>query len=451
MINKIKKKIKNLLDSTVRYLINTGTRFRMPLLCAIGWRLGLRKKDTIKQRKWTRRKFLVLAKSGGVDDIEAAYDRQDPDYAVLLMPRRLVKIIFNHYLDSETLSDLKYLNDDETIESKKLEYRAFLEKVVKRFRLLFGLDAMAQFNILYYAERELAAACTNVNVAFVTVYKENLRSKEAWNEVTGSFQGTIDTYRGWKIAVYNADAKQMLIESGIAKPWQITVTGCPRMDFSHSYRNNHRERSKNPVFLYYMITPIAGLTGSISKEEMKRLNWNKMIDKVNATIVKFASEHPEVRMIAKGKTGYSTRQIDRFGGDLPSNFEVIKDGAGHKLLEQADVVIGFNSTAVLEAVAAGIPTIVPHIFTDYENRLVPYVHPVKGAVHAPESEAELEETILELAKNGKHFTELEQGQKDVLDDLMFNSDGKAGERLKQFLDEAMEAGCRQNLQIDRQG
>ncbi len=436
IIRKVKGIPKKAQNALPHLFITWGNNLKLPVLCAVGWRLALRKKQSISDKKWSRKKLIILSKSGGVQDIEAAYAVNNPDYCVSFLPRVCIKMTCRKYLGRK-VTDLNYLSNDEELEKSKIEYRKFLEKVLQRFKALFGLSAVLQFNIVYYAERELAAACSSIGIPFVTAYKENLRSKEAWRKVPGDIKKNVGKYNGYKIAVYNVDAKNALIESGVVEPWQITVTGCARMDYSHRLRENISTRKKNNsvTIVYYMIVPVAGLTILFNEQELQTKNWNELIKKVNKTILNFAKSNNTVSIIAKGKTGYSEEQISDFGKIIPDNITIKQDGVGHDLLKQADVVIGFNTTAVLEAIAAGIPTIIPHIFSEKEKDLIPYAHEVCGAANCPITEKEFKEILIDLTQQIPFFRHLNDDQKETLNRLMGNPDGKAGIRLKIFLDD----------------
>lgn len=419
----------------------------MPLLGAIGWRMGMRRRRSFKSGSLTRNKLIVLAKSAGVEDVERAFEEGEPAYAVFYLPRTLVKDSFRHFL-SNRVTDSCYFSDDEAVEVLKKAYRDYLSKVLICFDKYFGIGAVAQFNMVYRAEREFASACTALGIPFFTLYKENLRSQATWHESVPVFRTVVGRYAGWKIAVYNESAKACLIESEVVKPSQVEVVGCARMDYSHLLRANRVSAGPRHV-LYYMISPQAGLGFLMKKggrfygQEKYGANgvsWFDLIAETNAAFLHIARTHPEISFVVKVKTGASQMQVEALGADVPENVQIVEGGVGHNLLIDASVVIAFNSTTVLEAVAAGVPVIVPHIFSDREEPLKPYVLEVCEAVFCPETRVELEAMIIEFAKKDSRYTELSSGQKEVLDRLLGNPDGQAGRRLKKFIDDIMVDG-----------
>lgn len=159
-----------------RAIVRQGLNSGWPILVALGWRLGMstRRRNT-KTRKFGRTKLVVLSKFGGVEDIEAAYSDQAAFYVVLFLRREIVKQSGRFFLEGR-VSDTNYHSTDRALEEAKQRYRAHLSQVLFWFRRIFGLSAMVQFNLAYWAERELAAACVGRGVRFVADYKESLWS-----------------------------------------------------------------------------------------------------------------------------------------------------------------------------------------------------------------------------------------------------------------------------------
>lgn len=447
---------KILLRIIIPSMVYLGLWLNMPMLSAIAWRLGLSRRKTIRSSSITGRKLVILTKAGGIEDIEAAYSENFSEYPIFVMERRIFMLTFSHFLgkNKSKITDMNYYTSDSDVESAKKAYQKHLLAVLKVFDAFFSVGAFLQFNILYYAERELAFVCSKIGIPFVSVYKENLKSEAAWKQMSNVFRISARRFYGWKIAVYNENARRCLIDSGVSKPWQVIVTGCARMDYSHKIRNNiamnHQYGVESPksYILYYLSVPHQSLPFVIDEnviigkgivnEQGVLVNWGDMIDLVNGVVIKIANDYPDLNIIVKTKLGFTNKQIEKFGNNIPKNLKIVKDGTGHHLLKFASVVIGFNSTTVLEAVAAGVPTIVPHIFTRELMRIAPYAHEVCNAVFCINTTEKLEKNIVKFAKQNTRYPKLNESQKNVLDHFMRNSDGRAGRRLKKFIDEAMQ-------------
>ena len=428
-------------------LVDLSHFLNMPLLTAVAWRLSLKEMNNISHKGSAAKKLIVLAKSGGIDDLEAAFTSLPANFKIYILPRITVRRTFLYYLEGR-VSDGQYLTTNKETERLKLEYRAYLCKVLKNFQSLFGCDALLQFNFIYHAERELAAASSELGIPFLCSYKECLRTAAFWQETEDWYQKSIGTFQGWKIAVYNEQARESIIRSGVAEPWQVETVGCARLDYSHNLRTADATDTPRRVVLYYLIQDTVGLpyfNGCFRKEGENieeresgpRLTWCSLVQRTNAAILRFAKDNPGFDFVFKGKTGFSSIQRERLGESLPNNITVLCDGTGNHLLKQTAVVIGWNTTAVLESIASGLPTIIPMLLCDDDSFLKPYILDLNGAVIQATSPEELEQALLHAVKNQKISRELSDSQKHVLKKYLGNDDGLSGERLRKFIEDAV--------------
>lgn len=451
MLATLKEKLPLSRETVVSFLLNQGLRRNWPIIVAVAWRVAMQPSHVVGFRRFRRKKLVVIAKSAGNQDVENAFLSDGPRYQVLFLPRQVVAQSGRHWLQ-ERVSDISYQSADPQLENDKAQYRHHLRQVLIWFDRIFGLSAIAQFNILYWAERELSAACVELGFRFVAIHKECNWSPAVLNQKINLYATSAGLFEGSAISVYNNKTKEIFLAAGIANSSQIYVSGCARADESHRLRSAQNLPQGNTV-LFYMIDPTASLprfkderTGCWKKgvpaSDFFIDDWSEMVSKVNQAIIELAECHKDTFFICKAKEGFQKKQkaalldatpLDR----LPENIELITNGIGHKLLPQASLVIGFNTTAVLEAMAAGIPVIVPNIFSERESRIVGYAHDINDGAMVPTSQLELKSMVLKIIGNPIRYCNLTSGQEQVLDFMLGNSDGKAGMRLRSFLDKAV--------------
>ena len=73
---------------------------------------------------------------------------------------------------------------------------------------------------------------------------------------------------------------------------------------------------------------------------------------------KFALKNPKVSIIIKIKTGETPNRKEYV--KLPENIKIHYFGVGHKLLKESKVVIAWNTTSILEAIAANRFVLLPY-------------------------------------------------------------------------------------------
>ena len=452
MVHLIKNKIKDVASFSQLFISSTtvkiGLYLNLPLLVAIGWRLAMRPSFKAKAKFFGRRKLVVLAKSAGVQDIESAYLKDKANYAVLFLPRSILVLSANVFRIQERVTSVKYHSNDKQLEKDKEKYRDHFISVLYWFKKIFGVSTIIQFNIIYSVERELANACSQSEINFVTLHKECNWSPGNVNSLVNLYSQSVPSYSGNAIAVYNLKCKDIFVKSKIIDEKLIHVVGCARLDESHRMRLEHKKLTTSTV-LYYLIEPIAGPLYTIMKDgsfipgikinDGSIVTWFEMIKTVNNALIELASDNTDINFICEGKANMGDEQAKILMGasglsSLPNNIQLITDGIGHKLIQKASVVIGFNTTAVFEAIAAGVPTIVPNIFSKSEQKIIDYTHQVNDGVQVPKTVKELKNIVLKTLENGTRSVNLSQGQKKTLDRLVGNSDGKSGERFRRFLD-----------------
>jgi len=399
------------------------------LFTAIIWRISLRKIHDGGVR-FGRKKVILLSRAGGNEDVQNALNYAVKPCSYYLFPRSLLKQIFTIYLDG-LVSDGDYRNLTPDIEHKKMLYREHLTKVLGWFNKLFGLNAFIEFNITYYAEKELAEAAKLHKIRFITIHKECIKTESAsksWAEFLRErhYKFNIDS-----IAVYNEVTRNALLESGLAEKKNIAVTGCSRVDLAHQQRLK-RNRLVNKKLVYFMMQNNAGI--GFKKEGFKD-DFEALSVKVTQELIDLACQNPDVEFIFKAKIALFELQKKFLNGDeVPPNIKIVCEDLVHDLLAEASVVVGFNTTANFEAIASGCQVVSPELFSEVPSSLKSYIFSLNEAAYLPVNEEEFRKTVNELLAKNKFNRELSDAKIRLLNDAVGNGDGKAGERLMQQIE-----------------
>ena len=140
--------------------------------------MNLRKIKKISWKSEKRKfKFIVLGKSGGLEDLYNSQIKNNKNIEFYLLPRPFIKAIFKFFNDdSKNIGDYKYFDPSSEIISAKKRYRSSLVKIVNILKEEFKIDAFISFNFNYFAERELHGACKTLKIKFKILHKENIYS-----------------------------------------------------------------------------------------------------------------------------------------------------------------------------------------------------------------------------------------------------------------------------------
>lgn len=384
------------------------------------------------------------------EDVVASFGDGDNFRIVMpsyMMIKGLADGFFPPYID-----DNNYRSSNPEIEDCKRAYRKFLTRMWTKLRRYIQVDVVVTGNFAYFAERELATAVEDVGTPFIAMYKECLKvpgevefAKSLYRERRGPFTGR-------RVLVYNNIERELQIEAGIVEPEQITVCGMPRLDRVHRWRKANAGlivvKTLRPQILFFSFSPTAalpriprrpnaGVPGNLEKLDpsFEDLSWKEMTRATYEAILCLARETPEVDVVIKSKVG--RRDQDQLGqflgafGNLPSNVRVVVGGDPLDLIAASQVACGFNSTALMEAIAAGVSVVVPQFEEALEERMQPYIVDMEDAVYYARSPEQLVSRLREEALTMRPVpAELGEAQLRVLNRWVGNTDGRAGERVR---------------------
>jgi hypothetical protein len=444
-------------------LIGCLTRLRRPWLVSRAL-LAVTKKlefsSTRSPHPQPYRRILVLSsnKAGVLQDIEETFANAH-DYELAIWPSYALRAIARAML-APGLSHDRYITNDPAIEATKSNYRRFLKEVWRHFTTGHPVDAVIGVNFGYYVQREFAAALEESGTPFIVLQKENLngitpRRADFWRVVYEKGRGK---FAGRKILVYNDIERELQISSGIIEPNNVIVTGMPRLDRVHQWRRaNAGSEIQRRQVLFFGFSRKDKVPGrSIKKlkakgllstaaeleeasQQWSELGWDELCTGACQGIAEFARSRPDVQVIVKTKGQTiqieETTELLKNGGELPSNIQVVKGGDPFELIAQSSVVVGFNTTGLIEAVAAGKPTVVPWFGEVHNETLRDIILDLADAVDYAHSPAELVERISICIETGITVpAELPESSVKMLRRLVGNDDGAASARVLRAVD-----------------
>jgi len=400
------------------------------------------------------KKLLLLSKRGLFEDAASAFenDQRFETWYLDMVGIKPFKAMISAFLPPE-IDDFNYLSDDPKLEAGKQAYRDFSVAVLRQFLARMPFDAVLTASFSYYAEREVAAAFEHLGVPFIALHKENLKTPGIFKFYEEVYRTRRGPFHGRRILVYNRIEKELQISAGIAPAKHITVTGMPRLDRIHKWRESHNwsrpdtdesVRTDSQV-LFFAFGPKTGLPRMARKlgfgmpegleqfgDERDQLSWDELARSYHQAAVKIARQMPNTRVVVKAKpVPFEVETIRKLlGGELPKNLTLISSGDPLKLILDSRVVCGFRTTALLEVIAAGKPLIVPHFAEAKIPQLSEFIFDVDSAAEYAESEDDIVSRVrYHLKKAAGSRIKLNSEETAVLEKWTGNSDGKAGARV----------------------
>ena len=421
-------------------------RRRMPGLAALFCRITLR---TLKETRLPNIEkvytMLILPRVIFTEDVVSSFG-EGGEYRILMPLHSMIKALADGFLPLD-LDSNTYRTDDPAVKECKRAYREFLTRMWAKLQPYIQVDVVVTASFAYYAERELATALESLGIPFIAMFKESFKSPGYVDFAVKLYRERRGPFTGRRILVYNDIEREIQIDSGIIDPERVTVCGMPRLDRIHRWRRANAGKetpnTQRPQILFFSFIPSVALPriprkgGNADKlnPSLENLSWHELTRLTYQAILRLAEETPEVDIVIKSKVGTRDReQMYELLGDihlLPGNVKIVVGGDPFELITQCQVVCGFNTTALLEAMAAGKLIIIPRFAEVLDERMFPYIVDLGGAVDYARSPEELITRLREEAIARRSVPEeLDAGTIRVLDHWVGNSDGRASERVR---------------------
>ena len=424
------KFIYNFRKSLSLFLLSIALRIKNHELCALILWFNIRKLKKIKFTNKNTKKILVFSKSGGNEDLRESFQIYKKNNIIFFwIPRSFLKKIFNYYFINHHNYDYftKPINSNE-INKKKL-YIKFLTSTFRSLDKFLKLDGFISFNIFYYAEKYFEEVCVNLNKKFIILHKESALTPLEEQYYPHNYKKYNDKSLSHRISVYSESQKKILIKSGIGTKNQIFINGCPRSDFSFKLR---KIKPKKKVVVFYLIETKRNINNKFQLLFYKSsFTWEKLYKQTLKYIIEYALKNPNVDVILKGKTG-AHKQSDFNKKLLPNNCTFIDGGTGEKFLKDAKVVIAFNSTIVFEVIASSRNLIIPNF--NFENKKrKKLMHEIRNKKYFVNSKDQLYKKLNFYLKSKYINKKLSNADNKTLKYYLGNSDGKSGNRMREFI------------------
>ena len=420
----LKRKINEIILYFSKFFLSLFVKLNSPFFSSIILFINLRKVKKIYTNK-SYKKIIILPKLNGFEDILSAYQKckNNNNIGFYVLPRILIKIIFFNFLKDGNHNDYLTIDLNEKDKINKKEYKLFIKKTFLNLNKLWSFNAIIGFNPFYYAEHDLPEPIKEIGKKFLIIHKESV-----YNEI-----GDIDSFKIYrdknkkhlasKVAVYSENEKKKLTGSNFLNSDQIEVTGCARSSNCFEIRNKKPLENK---IVYYMIYDKFFRPYEKGHHLME---WSKLASFTTEYLIQYAIKNPSVDIVFKGKSGmHSLKDLPE---NLPSNCSFLSQCDAHKLLKDAKVVICFNSTILYEAIIANREIVIPNFGID-RKELKTFIY--KSPNFFADTKESFFEMINEKLKKPYELKDFSKIEIDCLDFYLGNSDGKAGQRLREFIE-----------------
>jgi hypothetical protein len=323
-----------------------------------------------------------------------------------------------------TEDGITYHIDPRYYEGKDRVYNYF-SKMFPILHKKLKFDAVMSGNYVYIDQQEFFKICEKNDIPGIIMNKEGISGKNIDPNVS-PWSGWGCRFIGSKMLFMNEPYMQSEINhlKGLDKR-KASLVGLPRFDF---YVNTPVKEVNNIVLFAFLISDY--FVQGVTEKEMTILEM--ITDEFHKNFITFAIKHPEYNLVIKTKPANRYLKqpkdiINKYFKEFKiDNLTITNDAKVESLIINASVILGYNTTALIEGLVANKTIVSPNfsavtgsnnrgLFKDYSD-LLNYVNKYD----------EMENIILNY--NDFACSDLNR-KKQFFEPLIYKNDGKASQRV----------------------
>lgn len=410
---------------------NLSYKIRNPKLTAFLW--VFLSKPLFPVTKYQKKIVIVFNNGGGDLDLLSKPTDFQLQHRFYIIDKLSTDHLFKSFFGT-VCADYEYSKFIKKHNETYIKYEQYIASLVTSLISNYKLSGFINFNFVYSSHQSIINLAYKNAIPFITVYKECLRPKGYWFDTIEGFRTCIQRTNVSSILAHNEDTKYALIKSGIISDDKIHVVGQARSDclFNNIYKEYSRGDSKTIIF--YAVSPKAGLPtfdmGELTHRTTDIINRVSNVNRSNSnqiimtSLIEYIQSRNNIKLVVKGKTKLWVEQEGK-----NKNVSFYSGPPDFSLLENAQVVVGFNTTALLEAVVANIPSISIDLSGSDKDLLLEhqYVYDFRGVIHQIDDIKALHD-VLDTILLRNTPPQLNKNRQYILQKYLGNSDGNSGTR-----------------------
>jgi hypothetical protein len=366
-----------------------------------------------------------------IQDVLAAF----PDVkALLIPPEPFFSPAMSKFPPELQAARVPYTTPE--LEHLRLEYRSYCRWLRDELQKVFPFESVLTPSDSFFWLREFIGACQEQSIPTVVADKEGTLSPYSWevepDRVAYLFPPIADYFLVW-----SARQKRFWQRAGVELS-RIDVVGSARTDRFVKLRHSPAPGAVL-VFDFDEDAYINNFAPSELPPGVQR-SWRELRRALHQVMLRVARDFPQVRFILKCHPQQVTSKF-YFDGRRPRNLRV-RTGAPRRLpelMEDAALVVGFQTTGLLEAAVARIPVLYAAwgpLYDALKSRILPW-HEAGFGMHWCRSEQELEDRMRSvLAGRMNGLSSLDRSR---IEEYFHCADGHSAHRL---IESVLQVGAR---------
>ncbi len=374
------------------------------------------------------------------------------DYDVLFFPSRLQYRISKLFLDEKIMSQKSYFElTDEKYKDQKKTYEKHLLKIVNHLKKFININLLFVANCNYYEHQAWANVFRKLKIPVVVYSKESVLApgrSEAFNTHFSNLANQITNIT--KILVYGKSGYKQYLDTNLVQNQNIVEVGSLKTDrLFEKIKNTNNEIFKNQYNLNRKeVTLFAFPCGDFPEDFNIDSDYSKvwqggywaptLWNETLSTFIELSKSNTSYKFFIKTKSFESSQMIIKNNNALlNSDIEISHEKELLNIYNDSKLIIGFNSTVLLEMLVTDIPIFIPKwaeaINPKLENMMI--LNKICNAYNTLESQNQMFTDIESFLKNDNKVVvnNLRHERDDILSYHLYKVDGNVKKRILQNL------------------
>jgi hypothetical protein len=346
----------------------------------------------------------------------------------------------------ESGDDCFKAGENPIIAARQARFRALLRNFLARLYDRLGVDLVLGAAVHYRQDYDWGAVSHQIGTPYVIFHREGNLTSKATQDACRARGREWGKFHGTALVLQSEVQRGILIESGFVDEKNSYAAGIIRMDSlvrAAALPRQARAKGRQRV-VFFSFGPSTGILSG------KPPNWPanpraflyEFTRLVHVAVARLAQTRPDVDVVIKPKWGgrwsKEIREILSGEGidiDRMPNLSIDAEANVQALLCQTDVVIGFNSTTLLEAAIMDLPVILPVFAEIAEPRWHDYLMFADelGCFDVAHSPEELQRLIERRLASPEIAVNVQRMRRRVFEKYVSTLDGTATARYQNIL------------------
>jgi hypothetical protein len=381
---------------------------------------------TNKFNSYSDRKILLVSKTGFSEDCKIIAEHKENVFQFYSIDRTFIDQIARFFLPVDQRQE--FLKKEDYNESAQKDLQEFWKILFFKLNKFYHFSCLLSGSWLYWNERDLHKSLFLSNFPVVIFYKEALASKIVFDYLVNKTLET-ESCKADLILTYSETQRQRLLDGGVSSPDKVVAVGAPRFDKLIHQSVSSDVCAVAPKIVFFLHNDFLVPSDSESNLKFREIFTSVRLDMIKIAR-ELAQENSHIDVIVKTKVSPDVIEqvlILEKSEDKISNLSFLYGDTATSVLKDASITVVFNSTALLDSLAAGVNAVLfrPKFDIDYEDAVVDFGSTIRVFTS--------KEDLKQFLTSKKNYLIPDHASRNtsygsLLQTLVGNSDGKAAQR-----------------------